>query len=52
MIIHRCDQKNNIGIRLTNKLIFFGESNKHATLAMRATILDKSDIILTRWIDE
>jgi hypothetical protein len=50
MIIHRCDQKNNIGIRLTNKLIL-GESNKHATLAMKATILDKSDIILTSWID-
>jgi hypothetical protein len=29
-----------------------GESNKLATLAMKATILDKSDIILTRWIDE
>jgi hypothetical protein len=28
-----------------------GESNKHATLAMKATILDKSDIILTSWID-
>jgi hypothetical protein len=50
MIIHRCDQKNNIGIILTNKLIL-GESNKHATLAMKATILDKSDIILTSWID-
>jgi hypothetical protein len=28
-----------------------GESNKYATLAMKATILDKSDIILTSWID-
>jgi hypothetical protein len=28
-----------------------GESNKHATLAMKATILNKSDIILTSWID-
>jgi hypothetical protein len=35
---------------LTSKLII-GESNKHATLAMKATILDKSDIILTSWID-
>jgi hypothetical protein len=28
-----------------------GESNKHATLAIKATILDKGDIILTSWID-
>jgi hypothetical protein len=28
-----------------------GESTKHATLEMKATILDKSDIILTSWID-
>jgi hypothetical protein len=35
-----------IGIKLK-----IGESDKHATLVMRATILDKSNIILTRWID-
>ena len=28
-----------------------GESSKYATSAMKATILDKDDIILTRWID-
>jgi hypothetical protein len=28
-----------------------GESNKYATLAVKATILDKSDIILPRWIN-
>jgi hypothetical protein len=28
-----------------------GESNQYATLAMKATILDKSDIILSSWID-
>jgi hypothetical protein len=28
-----------------------GESNKQATLEMKATIFDKSDIILTSWID-
>jgi hypothetical protein len=28
-----------------------GESITYATLAMKATILDKSDIILTSWID-
>jgi hypothetical protein len=39
-----------MSVRLTNKLII-GESSEHATLAMKATILDKSDIILTRWID-
>jgi hypothetical protein len=27
-----------------------GESNKYATLEMKATIFDKSDIILTSWI--
>jgi hypothetical protein len=27
-----------------------GESSKYATLAMKATILDKDDITLTRWI--
>ena len=41
---NRYDQKNNICIRI-------GESSKYATLAMKATILDKSDIILTSWID-
>jgi hypothetical protein len=40
-----------MSIRLTNKLII-GESSKHATLAMKATILDKGDIFLTSWIDE
>jgi hypothetical protein len=39
-----------MSIRLTNKLII-GESSKHATLAIESTILDKSDIILTSWID-
>jgi hypothetical protein len=28
-----------------------GESSKYAILTMKATILDKSDIILTSWID-
>ena len=28
-----------------------GESSRYATLAMKATILDKDDIILTSWID-
>jgi hypothetical protein len=28
-----------------------GEFSRYATLAMKATILDKDDIILTRWID-
>jgi hypothetical protein len=28
-----------------------GESSKYATLAMKATILDKDDITLTRWIN-
>jgi hypothetical protein len=40
-----------MSIRLTNKLII-GESSKHANLAMKTTILDKRDIILTSWIDE
>jgi hypothetical protein len=40
-----CDQKNNICIRLSNKLKI-GESNKYATLIMKATILDRSDITL------
>jgi hypothetical protein len=39
-----------MSIVLTNKLLI-GESSKQATLAMKATILDKSDIILTSWID-
>jgi hypothetical protein len=34
-------------IRLSNKLKL-GESSKYATLAMKATILDKSDIIFTK----
>ena len=44
-------------IKKTTKALNFqsslkiGESNKHATLEMKATILDKSDIILTSWID-
>jgi hypothetical protein len=37
-----------IDLQLSSKI---GESNKHATLVMRATILDKGNIILTRWID-
>jgi hypothetical protein len=45
---NRCDQKNNI--RISNKLKI-GESSKYATLTMKATILDKSDIILPSWID-
>jgi hypothetical protein len=28
-----------------------GESSTYATLAMKATILYKSDVILTSWID-
>jgi hypothetical protein len=28
-----------------------GESSKYATLAIKATILDKDDITLTRWIN-
>jgi hypothetical protein len=42
---NRCDQKNNICIRLSNKLNI-GESNKYATLIMKAAILDRSDITL------
>jgi hypothetical protein len=45
-----CDQKNNIGIRSLKKLKT-GESSKYATLTMKATILDKGDITLPRWID-
>jgi hypothetical protein len=44
------DQTNNIGIRSSNKLKT-GESGKYATLTMKATILDKGDITLPRWID-
>ncbi len=47
---NRCDQKNNIFIRLSIKLRV-GESSKYATLTMKATILDKGDITLPRWID-
>jgi hypothetical protein len=43
---NRCDQKNNIGIRSLT-----GESSKYATLTMKATIFDKDDITLPRWID-
>jgi hypothetical protein len=48
---------NQYAIKRTTKAIDFhsslkiGESNKHATLEMKATILDKSDFILTSWID-
>jgi hypothetical protein len=35
---------------LSNKLKI-GESRKYATLIMKATILDKSDITLPTWID-
>jgi hypothetical protein len=42
--------RNNIGIRSLNKLKM-GESSKYATLTMRATILDKGDVILPRGID-
>jgi hypothetical protein len=28
-----------------------GESNKYATLTLKATILDKGDIILPSWIE-
>jgi hypothetical protein len=44
------DQKNNIGIRSLNKLKK-GESSEYATLTMKATILDKGDIILPSWIE-
>jgi hypothetical protein len=46
-----CDQENNKGIKFPIKLKKIGESSKHATLEMKATILDKSDFILTGWID-
>jgi hypothetical protein len=51
MVKHTIDviKKNNIGIRSLNKLRF-GESSEYATLTMKATILDKSDIILPSWI--
>jgi hypothetical protein len=45
-----CDQKNNICIRLSNKLKI-GESSKYATLIMKATICDKSDTYSTIWIE-
>jgi hypothetical protein len=47
---NRCDQKNNIGIRLSNKLKT-GESSKYATLTLKVTILDKGDITLPRRIE-
>jgi hypothetical protein len=43
-----CDQKNNI--RISNKLKI-GESSKYATLTIKATTLNKSDITLPNWID-
>jgi hypothetical protein len=43
-------KRTNICIRLSNKLKI-GESSKYATLIMKATILDKSDITLPNWID-
>ena len=52
-----CSMINQYEIKKTTKALNFqsslkiGESNKHATLEMKATILDKSDIILTSWID-
>jgi hypothetical protein len=45
---NNCDQKNNI--RISNKLKI-GESGKYATLTIKATILNKNDIILPNWID-
>ena len=45
-----CDQKNNIGIRLSYKLKT-GESIKYATLTLKVTILDKGDVTLPRWIE-
>jgi hypothetical protein len=45
---NRCDQTNNI--RISNKLKI-GESSKYATLTIKATILDKSDITLPNWIE-
>jgi hypothetical protein len=37
--------------RTTHAFDKIGESSRYATLAKKATILDKDDIILTRWID-
>jgi hypothetical protein len=42
-----CDQKNNIGIKLSDKLKT-GESSKYATLIVKVTILDKGDITFTK----
>ena len=53
-----CSMINQYAIKKTTKALNFqsslkiGESNKHATLEMKATILDKSDITLTSLIDE
>jgi hypothetical protein len=47
---NKCDQNNNICIRLSNKLKL-GESSKYATLTVKVTILDKGDIILPGWIE-
>jgi hypothetical protein len=51
MIKHTIDaiKKNNIGIRSLNKHKM-GESSEYVTLTMKATILDKGDIILPSWI--
>jgi hypothetical protein len=45
---NNCDQKSNI--RISNKLKI-RESSKYATLTIKATILNKSDITLPNWID-
>jgi hypothetical protein len=47
---NRCDQKNNICIRLSNKLKI-GESSKYATLTVKVTIFDKDDNTLPSWIE-
>jgi hypothetical protein len=45
---NRCDQKNNIYIRLSNKLKI-GASSKYATLIMKVAILD--EVILLYQLD-
>jgi hypothetical protein len=37
--------------RITYAFDKIRESSRYATLAKKASILDKDDIILTRWID-
>jgi hypothetical protein len=49
-INNSCDQKNNLCIRLSNKLKI-GESSKYTTLTVKVTILDKGDITLPSLID-